>query len=139
MASGATDNIRGPLAKAAGFDLDTIPTKNIEFLREQSGDQKSHSCDLVIHQSTTTKTLEPLSLVFRVGEKHETQSTSYHFRTNLNGEIEKAFAVYGTDDAAGKPIKGSGHLEVLDIKSRDVRKRLQHELDFWLKGMYHKR
>jgi len=128
--------LQGPLAKALGFSSD-VPAKVIEILLPQTTDGNNHASDLVVSKSTGV--IEPIALVFMSSARRKTKSTAYFFRVNLNGDIEKSFVLYGNDDKSGKPIKGSGHLDVLDIKSRDVRKRFQHELDFWLKGFYRKK
>ena len=41
--------------------------------------------------------------------------------------------------ADGKAIRGSGHYDLIPSGDRTANKKLQHELDFWLKGKYRKK
>ena len=64
---------------------------------------------------------------------------SYHYLLSLNGELEHALLITGKLHEDGKPVRGSGVPQEKETKSAEIRRRVKHELDFWLKGMYRKK
>ncbi len=97
-----------------------------------------HNSALVLDPSADNPT--PICLVlFTVRETPEKlERESYYFRLTQKGVLDRAFVLHGKRDASGKVIPGSGVPEPKDIGSKEIKDRLQHELDFWLKGMYRK-
>ena len=67
------------------------------------------------------------------------ESKDFYFKSDLTGNLTKAFVGTGKIDSEGKDIRGTGRLDDLDLYSDDVKTRFQHELDFWLKGAYRKK
>jgi len=77
--------------------------------------------------------------MFRVSEMvTPNEEESYYVRFSSSGVLEHA-AVGHLPYKDGKIIRGAASAKVIDINSLEVKKRVPHELDFWLKGKYRKK
>ena len=77
--------------------------------------------------------VKPLKLVFINVRESSNDIEKYNFIVSLDGSLEKASIAHAKSGAEGSSVHSK-----LDITSPDVKKRLQHELNFWLYGKYHK-
>ena len=66
------------------------------------------------------------------------ENKTYYFRLSPDGVLEKAWLKTAKRTANGESVRSSGRVEEKDITSKEIKDRLQHELNFWLKGMYRK-
>lgn len=115
------------------FDYpDPSPAYSADFGSSTTRDNLSHIGSLLVDKSDVTNA-KPIKLVFTSIQESGSNVEEYKFIVSLNGTLEKAAISH-----AKAKVDGSAVFSVLDIDSPDVKKRLQHELDFWLYGKYHK-
>jgi hypothetical protein len=113
--------------------------KSLEVLSVDTSDGLNHATELVFADPPAKP--EPLCLVMSADREDtlQKQVVFQNFRLNLDGVMEKAFISRIKLDENGNAIRGSAITELQDVNSPEVQKLLQHELNFWLKGMYRKK
>lgn len=114
------------------------PTKAyiIDTLAPKAARKPEKVCNLVLSPSADG-TMAPTSAVFIDGYLEDTASLAYYFKVGLDGKLQAAIKTSGKR-AGGKPVRGSGVKEDLDVNSPEVQSRFQKELDFWLSGKFRK-
>ena len=93
-------------------------------------------CNLVMSPSPDGS-LVPSSAVFIDGYIDDTTTFAYYYKVGLDGKLQAAIKTTGKREE-GKPVRGSGVKEDLDVNSPEVRSRFQKELDYWLSGKFRK-
>lgn len=119
------------IVEALGIDSGA-PAKGFEANLGETSDGMRHVCALIL------KNGKPLCVILTVKKKYKDHDNQPMFRLSLSGKLERAINDFGRYDVNGQPVPGSGITTVLALKSKETRATLQHELDFWLKGMYRK-
>jgi hypothetical protein len=125
------DYTLGPVAIAVGLPRETR-FKGNEVLQNEATDKLDHSINIAISGSSQTITILQTTRLFSGSSEH------YVFRVSPDETLEKAFVSRGKRDIDNRPIRGSAVVTPLNINSPTVKKRLQHELDFWLRQAYRK-
>lgn len=110
------------------------PTKVSDEM--ENADNLQRSANLILDPSVEKPT--PLCVLLYAGKDDlsKRENETYYFRITPDGSFNKAFVTREKLDDTGAPIKGSGIVTPKDIHSFEILKRLNHELNFWLKGMY---
>lgn len=98
---------------------------------EDSADGKERICNVVVEASEDGKPA-PVCLLVMVRNKTSAELLTQYFRISLDGRLEKAFNVTGKLKD-GKPVRGTGAQETLDISSKEVLALMKKELEFWMK------
>jgi hypothetical protein len=114
----------------AGFPEGAV-TKVDGIAGEESADGKDRTCTLILEASDDGKPA-PVCLIVSSKQKTKSETKSHYFRISLEGKLERAFTVSGKV-REGKPVKGTGGHEALDISSKEVLALMKKELDFWMK------
>ncbi|HAZ08207.1 MAG TPA: hypothetical protein DCZ01_06745 [Elusimicrobia bacterium] len=114
------------------------PCKMIEFPSDQTGDGMRRSCRVLVSPSDKTKSAKPTAMVWSSEMDDSTSKTSHFFKLTLDGNWEKSYTLRIQRDDAGKPIDSSAIYSYLDAGASKGKEILEHERDFWLKGMYRK-
>ena len=114
------------------------PCKMIEFSSDQTGDGVRRSCRVLVSPSDKTKSAKPMAMVWSSEMDDSTNKTSHFFKLSLDGNWESSYTLQIQRDDAGKPIDSSAVYSYLDAGSPKGKETLEHEKDFWLKGMYRK-
>lgn len=114
------------------------PCKMIEFSGGQTSDGMSRSCRVLVSPADKAKSAKPLAMVWSSEMDDSTSKTSHFFKLTLNGNWEKSYTLRIQRDDAGKLIDSSAVYSYLDAGSPQGKDTLEHERDFWLKGMYRK-
>ncbi|MBI5243791.1 MAG: hypothetical protein HY922_08955 [Elusimicrobia bacterium] len=114
------------------------PEKAGGFRADEVTDAISHTIELVLDPSAAKP--KPLCVVLMAAKEDlaNLKRETYYFRLTPKGALEKALLIRGRLDEKGEVIAGSGKAEEKDIRSAEIKGKLKHELDFWLKGMYRK-
>jgi len=135
LSSGAVASL--DKGRAAFLSIDPGTPERVEELYgdEDASDGFDHGCELFLGRDQ--KTIE--AVVFRVSTMTDAEhSQSYYFRLDPQGNLKRTVvtrALYHDD----KPVRGAGRAEIMEKGAPGIEERLQHELDFWLKGMYRKK
>lgn len=114
--------------------LDEVPKDDVT-------DGMDHNATLLVETSTSATEQGPRRLLFNtIKSAPDKKSGEAHtFVVSLEGELIKALATYGKYNEKGEAVKGSGIDVPQDIKSKEIRSRLKHELEFWIDGKYRKK
>ena len=112
------------------------PAKVGEYDSEECADNMDHHAELILDPAAASA--KPIFMVFYAGREDRIQNNkeSYLFRLTPQGVLDKAFVSLGKLHEDGTAVRGSGKAESKDINSIEIKERLKHELNFWLKGMY---
>jgi hypothetical protein len=113
-----------PNTKTKSYDVDRLP-------KLESGEPEK-TFDLAM-----SSTARPDCGVIMDALTTPTESNVFFFKMDLDGTLRSAIRTKGRRKS-GKPVRGSGIKEDLDIHSPDVQARFKKELDFWLSGAYRK-
>jgi hypothetical protein len=138
IARGSPGIVPGSLAELIGVPRDSA-TQEFETVLDQSNDGLAHRLKLLVDRSPDKKTSRPIGIVLKTTRLWPGNQEGYWFRVSLNGELEKAMLIQVKLDEKGDSIKGSGGATEQDTSSLEIKKRFQHELDFWLKKTYLKK
>lgn len=135
ISSGKTANL--DKGRASFLDLPSGTREKYEdlYADEDSSDGFDHGCELFMLRGDDRVD----QFVLRVSTMADpTQSDSYYFKLSPDGNLERIVRskVSYKDD---KPIRGSGKSQVMPLDTPGMTDKLQHELDFWLKGKYRKK
>lgn len=114
------------------------PTKAyiLDNLNRQAARKPEKICNLVMAPGSDGS-LTPSSAVFVDGYIDDTTTFAYYYKVGLDGKLQAAIKTVGKR-ADGKPVRGSGVKEDLDVNSPEVQSRFQKELDYWLSGKFRK-
>ena len=125
-------------AKLVGLEPGTT-SQALSVGHDEATDEIDHTAELVLDPAAPVPA--PYRFLFRGGreEPEKKENWAQYFRADLKGHLEFSVRSHGRLDEQGKPIRGSGVAEPVDIASPEVRKAFQHELDFWLKGKFRKK
>jgi hypothetical protein len=115
-------------AKTKSFLADRFPKEGMRLPEK--------SFDLLVADSNGTP-IEKGNAVIVDAYTDEKQIFGYQYRIAHDGTLLAAIKTT-VKRANGKPVRGSGIKEDLDIHSPDVQARFKKELDFWLSGTYRK-
>lgn len=108
--------------------------KRMEVGWDGGPDAIGRSCEVVLDKETK----KVVGLVFLAGRTPDgVHRDSYCYRIDPKGALKTVAITHGIMKD-GKPVKGSGTVEILDENAPGIRGKLQSELDFWLKGKYRK-
>lgn len=127
-----------PIAALIGVPSE-IPSLNYDVKQEQTTDGMSHGFNVLARPDPASGEAKPVGLVFDLEQKVRGGHELYYFRASLTGKLEKVAVINGKDDAQGHAIKGAGSSSERDIRSSEIKKKFQHELDLWLKRAYLKK
>jgi hypothetical protein len=111
--------------------------RSLDIPNELTTDNLYHGTSIAVDESANPP--KALKLIFSTTHSWDDNSEDYHFKTNLNGKLEKVVSIFGKINPAGESVKGSGQVSEKDITSPEIKERFRHELDFWLKGAYRKK
>lgn len=131
---GYEDSFESLWSKHFGFP-DPTPAYTTDYASGTASDGLGHSCSLVVEKSENGA-IKPLNLIFTAVKTSGAVGADverHTFIVGLDGKLEKASITHGK-----AKVQGSAIYDALDIDSPNVKKRLQHELDFWFYGKYHK-
>jgi len=82
-----------------------------------------------------SKNGRPSAFVFSTEARDGNKLTNRFFLVDLSGNLLQTFRVDG-EIKGGKPVHGSGKATKLNVKGAPIQRALQHEFDFWLKGLF---
>lgn len=123
------------LQRLGGFPAGSTK-KALEARREEVVDGIGRVADIVYQAPSNTEEPIPIGLYWQTRRVFADRSETYIYHTSLEGILEKAVRSDAKPDESGRDIRGSGKATDLDVHSKEVRERFQHEvLDFWLKGV----
>lgn len=109
------------------------PTRYRDVDEDETTDGAAHGFQLIIGTTTQIN-----AVIFRVSRMlNAVTSESYFLTVDTKGTLQHVARAYVKYDG-DKVIRGSGSSQVLEPTAPPVPEKLQHELDFWLKGMYRK-
>lgn len=109
--------------------------KRKDIASEESVDGLSRSCEVVLDKSTK----KVVAAVFLAAQPvSDGVREAYCFRLDPTGALKTVALTHGLMKD-GQAVKGSGKAEEVDVNAPGIRAKLQHELDFWLKGKYRKK
>ena len=132
---GLNDNVGSGRAKLIG-----VPPNAPEKLSELDGtDNLERISELILDPSVNEPKPICLLLVAAERDRIKGEKRSYYFRLSPDGVLEKSFLAIAKLDENGKAIRGSGVAQAKDIDSVEIKERLKHEFDFWLKGKYRRK
>lgn len=105
----------------------------------EASDGLHHLVYLMVAKSAKTKKHQPKHFIFLAIDWNNRWADSYFYAAALDGRLKKAIRIRGKNTKTGKPVRGSGKVKRYNIKRRSVKKRFNHEVDFWLKGKYRRK
>lgn len=104
----------------------------LEIDEKESADGATH--DFIVYE----KDGPPQTVLFSVISEKTRQREFLNFICDAKGRMNSCYRVTGDKDESGRPVRGSLKSFPLNRKGKETSALLQHELDFWLKGMYRK-
>lgn len=111
--------------------LEVQPGSRQKFLALQTNDGKNRGCQVALKDDDSVD-----SILFSVGGRaSKTRQEFTYYKLGPDGVLRLAVHNSGTLKD-GKPVKGSGKPEKLDLESSGVKEQLKKELKFWLGGKY---
>lgn len=117
-------------------------TKKRSYAGKKTADGLDHEADATLEKSGRTGKPRAHELLLAVYEKSGRDGIGYCFRLSLDGKLERAFMMRGKMLDPRTPVMDAQLLDPrftdLDVRAPEVKARLEHELDFWLKGPYRK-
>lgn len=126
----------GQLAELLGLPQGAVG-RGGGVIQEKADDYLGHNCEVILDTSGSNSIPKPLAVILHTRNSIPGFATEqYFYRLSPQGKLEKAIAVRGKIDEQDNAVPGSGEATVLDIEGPETKYRFQHELDFWLKGMY---
>lgn len=114
------------------------PTKSyvLDNLERESSRKPEKVIHLVMEPSDSGK-MSPASAVILDAYIDDSTTLGYYYKVGLDGKLQAAIKTTAKR-ADGKPVRGSGVKEDLDVNSPEVQSRFQKELDYWLSGKFRK-
>ncbi len=116
-------NVAGHL----GFDK-SLAAKELVAPAQKAEDGMTHSFFVVLRDG------KPFRVVFWAKRKVDDNEVSHAFAAQTDGRLRRAVTQDDCFDETGRFVKGT--IADLKIHSDKVADAYQHELDFWLRGMY---
>lgn len=104
--------------------------------RKSPNGKTEKACSLVMKSEDGAEPT-PMCAVITDGTFGSASIDGFYFKVGLDGSLLAAFKT-NSKVSDGKPVRGSGVKEDLDINSPEVKDRFQKELDFWLSGKFRK-
>ncbi len=138
VADGGEGSIPQPIAELIGVTAE-IRTLDYRISKDQTTDAMTHGFMVMVERDPSSGEAKPVGLVLLSDQVASGSNEGHWFRASLAGKLEKVVAIQGKRDEQGHSIKGSGTSAEKDIKSSEIKKRFQHELDLWLKKSYLKK
>ncbi|MCX5788228.1 MAG: hypothetical protein NTX64_06950 [Elusimicrobia bacterium] len=134
ISKGEDEPLRAPLARLVGLTERDFQGRTVDVDPTETTDGMRHDFMVVLDTNSKALAVDCSTQYDSSGDRD-----SYHFLLSLNGVLEHALLIKGKLLPDGKPVRGSGVAQERDIKSSEIRRRVKHEMDFWLKGMYRKK
>lgn len=138
IAKGRDGELPSPIAASVNIP-GNAPYRGARVAAEQATDSMSHNFKVLVERASDSDAVKPVGLELDTAKRWPGNSEGNIFHASLDGKLEDASCIRGKIDEQGKGVKGSGEFVAKDIHLPDVKKRFQHELDFWLKKAYLKK